>query len=60
MMDAFIDIPLLLELKGFNDGLLLIKLKPFNQALKFELSEPLLDLPNRQLYSIELRTVRDN
>ena len=60
MIDAFVNVCSRLALKAFNDGLLLIKLKPFNQALKFELSEPLLDLPKRQLYSIELRTVRDN
>ena len=29
-MDTFIDVPLLLEFKGFNDGLLLIKLTLIN------------------------------
>ena len=59
MVNALVDICLRLELKAFNYGLLLIKLSSVYQALKLELSEPLLDLAEWQLYSVELRTVRD-
>ena len=60
MIDAFVNVCFGLTLKAFNDGLLLIKLKSVNQALKLKLFEPLLDLAKWQLYSIELRTIRDN
>ena len=59
MVNTLVDICLCLGLKAFNYGLLLIKLSPVYQALKLELSEPLLDLAEWQLYSVELRTVRD-
>ena len=55
MVNALVDVCLLLGLKTFNDGLLLIKLSPIYQALKFELSEPLLDLPKWQLYGVVLK-----
>ena len=60
MVDAFVDVCFRLALKAFNDGLLLIKLSPIYQALKFELFESLLDLAEWKLYSVELRTVRNN
>ena len=60
MVDALVDVCLRLGLKAFDYGLFLIKLPTVYQALKLELFEPLLDLAKRQLYSIELRTVRDN
>ena len=60
MIDAFVNVCFCLALKAFNDGLLLIKLEPINQALKFELFEPFLDLAEWKLYSVELRTVRNN
>ena len=60
MFDTFVDICIRLALKAFNYGLLLIKLPLMHQALKFELSEFLLDLSKWKLYSIELRTVWHN
>ena len=57
MIDAFINVCFCLALKAFNDGLLLIKLLSINQALKFELSELLLDLREHQLNGIILRAV---
>ena len=47
MIDTFVNISIRLAFKTFNDCLLLIKLSFINQALKFELSECLLDLPER-------------
>ena len=59
MVYTFVNISFGLRLKAFNDGLLLIKLSLVYQTLKLELSEPFLDLAEWQLYSVELRTVRD-
>ena len=44
MVDTLVDVCLRLGLEAFNDDLFLIKLSPVYQALKFELSESLLDL----------------
>ena len=57
-MDTFIDVPLLLEFKGFNDGLLLIKLTLINETLKLEISKLLLNWSKWKLDRVVLRTIR--
>ena len=57
-MDTFIDIPLLLEFKGFDYGLPLIKLALINETLKLEISKLLLDRSKWKLNCVVLRAVR--
>ena len=57
MLDALVNIWLLLALKTPSDRPLLIKLMPVNKTLKLQLFESLLDLSKWELNRVELRAI---
>ena len=57
MLDALVNIWLLLALKILDYCPLLIKLMPINKTLKLQLFESLLDLSKWELYRVVLRAV---